>query len=914
MKLCARIGFDWNAPLNDQIFNAKYVSKRAGEYQWFDHLVKRWRDHGVDFVGEILPNERPSWDEGILGTEPAAGVSQPFFLLDNWRAHVRALVGHYKDTSYWVLADEAEVQRTAKDFAPYAKVAYEEVKQVNRDARVMFSASSNLMEEVHKLLGTDKVQDVCGGSRFMVGKWVHKRDLEFCRRYNLPIWHTGLGYPSFWLYDLLDEHDRMAESRRVELRRRLNEQAFDLMLQTAIVEPERYCLYTGKFDGGRDPYSCFAPDGSFRPHAVQYVNSLQFLRGVQKGALLRLQNASFIEAFYFTKAEWTYVALNSVARRGDYRISITGRPQEISVLDRDFNPLSAVPDNEELLFDLPADDLRILRDTSGRRAQFLDTVRLLRVEPYFCVRHIVLPGDDQRNYVGLSLAGRPLGARTDSGTLTVFGQTVKVELKQMPQTYVFRLPNTFGTRPITNLPLEYRLEMADGALYTDNYPMWAITAPPEGRFPVKLDGDLGEWEGHTPIFIYASQALDGSYRTMQARIGGHLVRELGDCSARVWARWTPDHLLIAADVLDDDLQFVSFRGEPGRPGDQVIFCFDTDLLGDLHHGGPDADDFKLIIGPGFPQEQKARWIAADGRERTIDIHGGATDTGYRLEFALPWELLGNFRSQVLCNPGRAPVLGFDVILRDADASTLIESELAWSGHDGAEDDPLAYGQLTLLPGYQNDLKALMAKVDKEDKRTTEPKSGSGPSQAVPPHDTAADGVQPPVAPVKETEVEAPPAERKGMWRRLFGKDKKEQPSEENGVKEVRKPLKRQKPATEAGSAEPVASAVEEVQPVTPEAAQPETKEPSAEQKGERRLFGKAKAEPEIEEGHVKEVPRPIERHEAAPAAQPTQAEAAPPAAADEPAEREAEEKPEKGKLGFFRRLFGPRKDEPSEGK
>ncbi|MDP6506511.1 MAG: hypothetical protein QF886_23000, partial [Planctomycetota bacterium] len=58
-------------------------------------------------------------------------------------------------------------------------------------------------------------------------------------------------------------------------------------------------------------------------------------------------------------------------------------------------------------------------------------------------------------------------------------------------------------------------------------------------------------------------------------------------------------------------------------------------------------------------------------------------------------------------------LGFDVILRDADGTTLLKSELAWAGHSGAKDDPIAYGQLLLQPGYKQALVALVRAFDKQ---------------------------------------------------------------------------------------------------------------------------------------------------------------------------------------------------------
>ena len=715
MKLYARIGFDWNAPLNDRIFRPDVISKGPKQYQWYDRYVKQWERYGLQFVGETIPSEIPDWDRGILGTEAAAGASRPFFQLENWRRHLDNMVGHYKDIQYWILTDEAELYRTASDFAPYAKIAYDQAKQSNPKSQGMFSASANIMEKVYELVGTEKIQDVFGGSRFMAGKWIYTRDREFQRKYRLPVWYIGVGYPSFWIYDILDEGAWVRSEKARDLNRRLNRQAFDLMMQTAIVAPDRFCHYTGKLDGGRDPYTFFNRDNTFKPHAVQFVNTLNHMRLATKGDLLRLQNVSFIESYYFQRENRTYAVLNGAGVRGDYRMRLKSDLASVTVLDRNFNPVEVEDGKGTIEFDLPADDLRILQETTGHRVQFLDAVRGVVAQSYFSTRYVMLPLDSSSNVFALSVMGRPLGTTTDRGRLTVLGESRDIKLTDSPQLYFFRIPRTFGNQPVTNMPVNYELLMADGKDYSDQHAMWVMTAPPADK-PLIIDGDLTEWTRQIPIFLYASQSLDGSYQTLQARVAGHTIRNLSDSSARIWARWNSEALYFAVDILDDKLTFAPDSPDRGKPGDQFIIHLDMDLFGDLHSNQRNEDDYSLLIGPGFERNPTLLLISHDDVKTVIDAAFHRSRDGYSVEFSLPWSKLGGYGANVVFGESGVPVMGFDAVLRDADDSTLLKSELSWAGYDGVDGDPTTFGQLILLPSDETSIERVVLEEVKKSRK------------------------------------------------------------------------------------------------------------------------------------------------------------------------------------------------------
>lgn len=819
MKLGARLGFDWVTPLSDRIFSARYIAQKNKPYDFYDSLLSQWKEHGFDFVGETLPSEKPAWDRGMLGTQPAAGASTAFFKEAVWRQHLQNMFAHYKGLKHWILADEAELLRTPDDFTPYVNVANEVARQLGPDAKIMYSAGADMMEAVFKKLGTQKVQDIFAGTKFLAGKWAYTRDREFCNKYGMRAWNLGVGYPTSWMYDLVSENGKVNYPAIEELQRQLNQEAFDLMLQSALIEPDRFCHYNGKLEGGEDPYSIYAADNSFRPGAVQFVNVLQHLRGVHFGALLEFATASFIDGCYFVRDEWTYAALNNSGAAGDHRLVCRTQSNAVTVLDRNFNPVKFEQLRDGIVFDLPVNELRILRDITGRRAQFLESVRLIESTPYLVARPLLLPSDDKSTKVGISLTGFPTSLAAGEFEFSANGQTAKLSVSQTPKMFVFdmQLP---ANRPITNFPLPYQMKSKTGRTYSDTLKMWVISAPTVNSEAVWLDGELTEWEGRTPIFLYASQATDGSYGTQQARFGGHAIQSLADSSARVWCRWSTQGLFLAADVIDDNLRFAPADPEPGKPGDQLQFLIDTNLLGDLHVSGADDDDYKIVFGPGAIEDPRAKIYNAKGDVQILETRFKTRADGYILELFVPWSFLGRAWPNLITNRNWVNSLGFDVILRDADGTTLLKSELAWAGHNGANEDPTAYGQLVLLPGYKDALVALVRSFDKgaltnireeylpaEELKLKESKKKEQPKLEAPPKPVikAPDNPQPitlegeieeggareisrtarglqlaPPASVREQkdQVETEETKKKGFFRRIFSRKDREKSEEE----------------------------------------------------------------------------------------------------------------------------------------
>lgn len=657
MLLYQRAGFDWQTTLNDRILRADLVSTAPDQYKFYDHLVKKWGEYGIEFVGETVPSEPPRWDKAVAGTEVAARAASLWFSHEAWRHHLETLLSHYNYVKYWILTDEAENQRAAVDYAPYVKIAYEEAKRRIPDSKVMFSASADMMEEVYKILGTAKVQDIFGGSRFGGSKWHYMKDRDFIDKYRLPTWHIGVGYPTYWLYELYGPDGSANQASVFDLNRRLNAMAWDLILQTAICEPDRYCHYTGKLDGGRDPYTFFNEDSTFKPHAIQWVNTLQFLRGAKRGECEQVR--PFIEACFFERLGEPYAVLNASGPRADWRLTIAIPSQNLEVYDRDMNPLK--PDREGKTTELVLwhDNLRILKGKGIDLAALSKGLRNLEAEAEFFQRPFVVPGEKGAEFaVGL------VGKRGFEGEIRAMGKTQKLRAKAgKPKLVRFELPENLRhlSRPLVYYPIGYEIVQEDGSYLRDAPPLWAFGAPYLEKKPT-LDGKLDEWK-QSPINLYVSPSLDGSYQMTQAALNGHRIQGMKDLSARIWAGWDDENLYLAADVMTAYADSCSLT--------LFLSAAEPELW---LSGGRQKEDFRV-------HGAKENWYLSEEKLPSARLERA---DGFSVEMSVLWQKIG----------GKRDSLGLSLKLVEEDGSVC--KAIAWPDENAATGDRQALGQLILL--------------------------------------------------------------------------------------------------------------------------------------------------------------------------------------------------------------------------
>jgi hypothetical protein len=113
-RALAYCGWDWKTDLNDRYQRGGYGSskdEKTGEIKWqtYHRLNEIWAKHGIEWVGEIIPSEKPGYDPGIEGTKAAAHSYAKWYSHDVWAMVVGKVVAEYKGMcKYWILADEME--------------------------------------------------------------------------------------------------------------------------------------------------------------------------------------------------------------------------------------------------------------------------------------------------------------------------------------------------------------------------------------------------------------------------------------------------------------------------------------------------------------------------------------------------------------------------------------------------------------------------------------------------------------------------------------------------------------------------------------------------------------------------------------------------------------------------------------
>ena len=207
-----------------------------------------------------------------------------------------------------------------------------------------------------------------------------------------------------------------------------------------------------------------------------------------------------------------------------------------------------------------------------------------------------------------------------------------------------------------------------------------FTAPPAGAR--QLDGDLSDWpaDGWNPM----ATVVEGSSKHKGS----------SDASGRFQVAWTPDGLLLAAQVSDDEFR----PGPPGTEmwqGDALELQFDGQLAQDATDTSAGPDDYQ--VGIGLTQDGRAlqnyRWLPR-AIEGMIPMAGAGSvyDSGYALEALLPWNALGIAQAQ------GGDSFGFNLSISDNDGNKARqESVISASPARTTYDNPAEWGTLVLLP-------------------------------------------------------------------------------------------------------------------------------------------------------------------------------------------------------------------------
>ncbi len=215
-------------------------------------------------------------------------------------------------------------------------------------------------------------------------------------------------------------------------------------------------------------------------------------------------------------------------------------------------------------------------------------------------------------------------------------------------------------------------------------PVWRVrplSAPPT------LDGNLDDWQA--PLIDAAPLAVTALV------FGAEAWQGAADLSATAWGAYDDRALYLAVAVRDDRFTQTS-RGAELYLGDSLELQVDADLPGDWDRRVFDADDWHIGLSPGMltaggtapeawvwrPQERRGALV--------LPLAAAARPSGYAVEVALPWMLLG-------LEPAQGLSLGLTVSVSDDDAPDPAQESMVSSSAGRRWDDPTTMGILVLDP-------------------------------------------------------------------------------------------------------------------------------------------------------------------------------------------------------------------------
>ena len=205
--------------------------------------------------------------------------------------------------------------------------------------------------------------------------------------------------------------------------------------------------------------------------------------------------------------------------------------------------------------------------------------------------------------------------------------------------------------------------------------------------PMRIDGDLTDWEGVETHAISSAHIWSGSVP------GGD-----GDCSAVFRTTYDQENLYVAVDVRDDvvvcNIAPDDVKGH--WRSDAVEICVDPS-----GHSDNTLTVFKAGIFPGTTAGRQPRAARdADARQGVIEktapgmrVASRFTGHGYIIETAIPWSDMPGGSA-----PSAGETVGFNLVIYDGDeadagpGANIGKARLAWSYRPSAQALPYYYGR------------------------------------------------------------------------------------------------------------------------------------------------------------------------------------------------------------------------------
>jgi hypothetical protein len=702
-ELMARFGFRWQLYCKIRDTVPTITHPAPDQYIWGDRDLPMGGAFGMKTLPCLWPTRLPPWmiDPVAMRRDRrdvvrlSEGTFPTYPRLDAWRDYCQALAEHYKDTiRVWCIEDETEMYYSAHDFAPIVRATALGMHAADPTVKVGLSCMPEYTEELLTLVDPKLVGALGASSYGFLGHWGSRKIRHLQERYGVPwycigvgnddglvqMFHTLPGYkPVYW-----------AAARTAR-------ELTDLCLNQ---DAKVIGHYTGRLWNRYGHYNTDFPlmdyEGSPLPHGFSYACvGLNLAQAVPTGDVV-LRNLGIIAYLFELEgrtgaATWATSVSNydlhwKPAIRRFKDVTLRADPGQLEILHMYGNPEpSAVWQDGAVRFGLDEAPVFIMDNGLGKAA-FIERLQGATAAPLpVRLRLLFLPGEKTGidlacvathqsgpELTGLKFDARVLHDRLLSKTEWVLPLKPVVDFGGLKpnETSTVRLPTTLrGDAPIENATFQVRLTDGQGIDYPWFDILWLLNAPKRVD-GMKLDGDLSEWTGRSPGWLYYTWAWGRFGRDfVQVCEGGEHFNyaTILDLRAAVWAAWDDTNLSLALRIDDDQI----VEATEGQPGETVTVRIDLDLL-KSSAGGTGDDEVEVVVVPG--KAAKANLRASAGSAAAAVACKPRAD-GWDTELSLPWTALNGHK------PGPDQMLGFDVLVTDVDreGSGLTVGKIRWAG-------------------------------------------------------------------------------------------------------------------------------------------------------------------------------------------------------------------------------------------
>ena len=682
-SLMSRMGHKWQLYCKLKQDWPGNISPKQNKFNWdgITHVLSLAQKIGLQTLPALWPSYvPPHLQDPKLSSPQAVGDGSrdvvrkmttkgipPMPDLGKWESYCKEIGLHLADIApLWAIEDETEMYFSPREFAKILQATVKGFQDSGRSIKTALSCTPDYIDELIEETDGKVLFDVLGGSTYNFEYWESVRVRGLQKQYDRPWFSYGVGQ---------DQQPQMNHSypgyRQVyaSAARTARE-----MVQLCLVQDAKVIgHYTGRIWSRGGLYNTDFPlmgfDGSPLPHGFSYSCIPLLLANAQPVTDIYLPSLDTLVFVYeqdgqFGAVTWANNSPNLDIHWKTWPRTIKGfrLSGDVEVQDMYGNTRPNITKDENgIEIDLTEEPVFILNKGMSKE-QFIDMFRKAHADaPVVDMRLAFVPNGKNgvdlgvfvQNNTGHDLSDLKLDADFPSDRMVTKTSWMLPDrqgrIGDIPagKTALGRIPTIIGLNyPVENATFSVWVTDKDRE-YAWYEHCWMTVA---GKKSIKIDGDIEDWQGIQPAWIYDTFSWSRFGRAFPHIVSGaenlKFIQRI-DARAAIYAGYDATNLYLALDCQDNHSRF---EGELDKR-DHFIITLKPDFTEKFSSDDDGALEIEVV-----PEEGAVRLNGAEGVQSAIKLN----DQGYVIELAIPLELVN--RGNQLA--GKA--VGFDVTWVDAD--------------------------------------------------------------------------------------------------------------------------------------------------------------------------------------------------------------------------------------------------------